>query len=201
MIPKIEIEYNPFYQAASLKINEKVYDRPGSKLNSSLVGKPMCDWLQPQRNSYHQWDGFLAELMNEINTEHFDLTFIGVADDYASFCAEISSQTNYVKELGFCPGRYGCSFREKYSSEQIISQVRILRDRCPSSLPTQELYIMRDAINDVLNQPEQLSIDATRELVEDFRKFVSRLCHELKQTSKGQYQKLKEMLHQLDDLY
>lgn len=201
MMPKIEIEYNPFCQAATLTIDGNVFDRPGSKINASLIGKPMCDWLRPRTSSYQQWEGFLAELMNEINDERFELIFCGLADDYAIFCEELSYQSDNVKELGFSPKIYRCQFQEKYAPEQIVSQLKSFQKKCPSSLPTQELYIMRDAINEVLSQSESLSIEEIRVIVDDFRNFLNKLCNEIKYSSKEQHQKLREMIHQLDDLY
>ena len=200
MVQTVELIYNPFSQSARLRIDGRNFNRPGSRLNAFLIGKPASKWLSPSCSGYSRWDGVLAEIVTEINTDCFTMKFVGLPEDYELFKAAAKEQSGYLEELGYSAGEIMIRYVRQFTSGQIIQKLRELRKKCDGKLATQELYILRESLDSLLTGPDPETIGETAEIVDQFHRFLDRWCAALKAKSPEQYEEARVVRSQLEKI-
>lgn len=194
----VELIYNPFSQSASLRINGKNFSRPGSRLDDFLIGKPASRWLSPSCSGYSRWEGILTEIVTEINTDCFTMKFVGLPGDYELFKTGVKEQSVYLDEWGYSADEIVICYVKQFTSDQIVQKLRRLRKKCDGNLSTQELYILRDNLDDFLNGPVPETIEDTRELFDLFHRFLDRWYAALKNESLRQREAVRTVRSQLE---
>lgn len=169
----IELTYHPVSQAAQLTINHHEFDRPGSRMQKVLVGKPMNQWLEAATRGYLQWNGFLPELVSEINEIVFEIVFKGNGEDYGRFSAAVQRQAAALSESGFDPIAMKLTHMECFSTKQLLDQMRRLRKSWNISISTQNLMFRRDRLDARLEA--DLTMDQLFTLIEDYADLISQM--------------------------
>lgn len=115
---RIHVEYNPYLKKSHIHIEGSYYLNTG-KLSEHIEDHDMGEWLFPHRVSYQNWNGFLPELMLELNEDELDIIFAGAPRDYEIFRESIQEQDQEIGQYGFEPGRCTVAFQEKFSDSNI----------------------------------------------------------------------------------
>lgn len=163
---QVDLIYNPFSQAARLTVNRQEFTRQGSKLRKMIIDKPMSDWLEPVTRGYHQWNGFLPELIAEINEIAVTLVFRGNREDFLRFSAAVNRQAETLTESGFEPVCVTLAHIEQYSLRQLRERMIALRRDWEVSMPNQSLLLARDRLDSRLEA--DAGGEGTLTLIEDY---------------------------------
>lgn len=186
----IELIYHPISQATQLTIDHHAFFRQGSRMQKTLIGKPMKQWLEPTVRSYLQWNGFLPELVSEINEINFEIVFEGNIEDYRCFSEAIQRQAASLSESGFEPIDMKLMFKERFSANQLREQMRVLRKNWAIQIPTQNLMLQRDRLDGRLE--EELTMEQILKLIEDYLDLIHQMQLQ-RNISEGERRKLAEM--------
>lgn len=103
---KIDLYYNPFIQAVSIMLDGEKMPVAQDRFHSCVFGNPMDNWLSAGTDSYKRWDGFLPEVMEYLNEDVLEICFVGIAEDYQKFAAEVRRQHRSVEDKGFDSDKY-----------------------------------------------------------------------------------------------
>ena len=192
----VELIYSPFSQAARLYWNNQALCPTRSKLEQFVIGKPMDRWLEPVTVGYQCWNGFLPELVVEINEDVFTLSFSGTRKNFQRFCATIHKQEATLDLIGFVPGGITLQHIEKYEPLQMRDALRELRTHWMLNVPTQKLLIVRDRLDERLEAiDETANPDDVWELIDDYVKFVTETLHQTNtSTQKAEVQAIRTQL-------
>ncbi|MBR4039920.1 MAG: hypothetical protein IKJ11_07465 [Clostridia bacterium] len=162
----VQLIYNPFSQAARLMINHAGFARQGSKIQKMVIHKPMSHWLEALTCGYLQWNGFLPELIAEINEIDVDMVFEGNREDYSLFSEAVHRQAAALTERGFDPVEIRLTHRERFTIGQLQDQMRTLRRGWNVPVSTQSLMFRRDRLDSRLKS--EMSAEETVSLIEDY---------------------------------
>lgn len=199
----VDLQYNPYSQAASLRINGREFNRPGSRLHMFVVDKPIHAWLEPVTRGYQQWNGFLPELLMEINDDHVTVTFFGLEDYYLAFSRSMTEQMTTAERLGFDAAAVKYRFTEAYAPQKIVESILKIWQNCGVAVPTQRLSLHREALEDELRNlkdspPE--TVDQVMDLVDAHIAFANDFLHAIAKTApqqRAEIQSLREKLERL----
>ncbi len=169
----IELLYHPISMATQLTINHHAFVRQGGRMQKIIIGKPMKQWLEPTVCSYLKWNGFLPELVSEINEISFEIVFEGNSEDYRLFCEAVQRQAITLSESGFDPIDMKLTFRERFSTKQLQDQMRRLRKSWPVPIPTQTLIFQRDRLDARLE--DELTMEQILTLIEDYLDLIHQI--------------------------
>lgn len=191
----IELIYHPISQAAQLKINSREFVRPGSRMQKILIGKPMNRWLEAVTCGYLRWNGFLPELVSEINEISLEIVFEGNREDYSCFLDGVQRQAGALLESGFDPIDLKLTHRERFSAKQLQDQMRRLRNSWNVSVPSQSLMLRRDHLDARLES--NLTLEQAFVLIEDYIDLIHRMQHSV---AVSERQKLIKMRREWESL-
>lgn len=165
----VKLIYNPYSQAATLQKDEQEFSRSGSRMDKCLIGKPMSDWLEANVKGYRQWNGFLPELMAEINEDDIRLIFSGKEEDYQHFTEAVLRQNTVMAENAGQQIKLEIEYVEMFSVKKLLQQMKELRtiwDKQNIYGATQQLNWELDALD---AQLKTLTDEmAARKLGEDY---------------------------------
>lgn len=165
----IAIEVNPYLDKTHWEIDGAFFRGEG-RLSDHVEGRPMSDWLPARRESYQRWDGFLPEIMKELNEDELEFRFIGIQEDYLTFQQTLRMQEESVERLGFAVEGYVVCFLEKFTPYSVCESLRAHRERAKSRASlvpsTQELLLKMDALDALLFD----HAPATIELLDQLRR-------------------------------
>lgn len=143
--------YNAYSQAATLTCDTCNLDREGSKIKKALIGHPMSDWLDARTKGYLQWNGFLPELVTELNDVDITLTFEGTNEDYARFAEAVRRQAVALQATEFDTIQLNIKHTEAFSARKLLANMRALRKQWKTLFPTQKLIFKRNDLDYQLN--------------------------------------------------
>lgn len=172
----VKLIYNPYSQAATLQKDEQEFSRSGSRMDKCLIGKPMSDWLEANVKGYHQWNGFLPELMAEINEDDIRLIFSGKEEDYQRFTEAVLRQNTVMAENAGQQIKLKIEYVEMFSVKKLLQQMKELRtiwDKQNIYGATQQLNWELDALDAQLkNLTDEM---AAMKLVDDYIRLLTEM--------------------------
>lgn len=159
MRKQIDLIYNPLSREASLRIDGVSYAPADSRLSDFMLGRDIDSWLSFRTESYRRWNGFLCELICELNDDELDLTFHGEGSDYRRLLDELPAQQALINETGFSIESCTFSHREAYNAAELAGRMLAMRaahreNRCIP--PTQMLMMKMDVLDEQLENPDDL---------------------------------------------
>lgn len=158
----VAIEVNPYLNQTHWEI-DGVFFKGEGRLSDHMEGRPMSDWLPARRESYKRWDGFLPEIMKELNEDELEFHFIGRQEDYLTFRQALLLQEESVERLGFAAEGYAVCFLEKFAPDGVRKSLRAHREKAKGRAsmvpPTQGLLLKMDALDALLFDPAPVTIE------------------------------------------
>lgn len=163
----IAIEVNPYLDRTHWEIDGAFFKGEG-RLADRMEGRPMSDWLPARRESYQRWDGFLPEIMKELNEDELEFRFIGTQKDYLTFRQALRMQEDSAERLGFAAEGYAVCFLEKFTPDSVRESLRVHREKAKSRVsmvpPTQGLLLKMDALDALLFDDAPAAIELLAQL-------------------------------------
>lgn len=173
----IELIYHPISQAAHLTINHHEFDRQSSRMQKIIINKSMNQWLEATTCGYLRWNGFLPELVSEINEINFEIVFEGNSEDYSRFFEAVQRQAAALSENSFDPIDMKLTHRERFSAKQMQDQMRRLRKCWNVPVPNQSLIFQRDRLDARLES--NLTVEQAFTLIEDYIDLIHQMQHSI----------------------
>ena len=137
----IDFYYSPFSGKTSLKVDGVSFENKHARVYAYL-SLPIDGWLNTTQSAYHAWNGFFAELAEEVNEDDFELVFHGKQEDYALMEAAFREQAENIAAQGYEPKnmrlRYEPSKRRSQLKGRLIKFVQYHMRSCMD-----QEYIMR----------------------------------------------------------
>ena len=172
---QVKVIYNPFTQAAMLGIDGADNRHSSSKIYQFVERQPMDSWLDARTSSYQHWNGFLVELVTELNEDDICLSFYGTQEDNRVFVEGINQQSVFLEEIGFSAKQITFSYTEKYTVNVVLQEMKRLREKWNVPVPTQELILRRDYLDGLLETTTD--IEDVYRLVVEYVKLISDILH------------------------
>ncbi len=169
----VKIYYNPYLNSTRLITDGEERQQKGRRVNEFIVGQSLESWLAPYVFSYHKWDGFLPELMADLNDDELDIYFYSVAEFFPRFSAALEQQRALIVERGYSPDLWKCQCIACYDLRKIQEKLRkFVLEKKPVA-------------------PEQLSMSFFEDAAEDLsrpissRKKLAEVCQTLNEAVKA----------------
>ena len=156
MLPA-NLRYNPYIQSAELLIdNGKV--RLSGRLGAFITGQPISEWLEAYSIGYRHWEGFLPELVSDLNEDNLSLKFSGITEDFAKFHAAIIRQNQQLQRMGYSPSEWTLEHVPAFLPERIIPAMSQLVKTLLPIAPSQASLIALEAVAEEENllKPESV---------------------------------------------
>lgn len=146
ILTSADLYYNPYLQSASLYVAGK--PRITGRLGAFIDCKPMNEWLEPYSRGYRRWEGFLPELVADLNEDSIDIKFTGLPEDYETFHAALLSQNIRVQRLGYKPSSWSSSNIPAFLPEKIAPLLLQLTASLMPGAPSQEALMYMEMITE-----------------------------------------------------
>lgn len=144
------VEVNPYLNQTHWEIKGSFF-QGAARLSEHLEGRPMSEWLTARRTGYQRWDGFLPEVMRELNEDELEILFLGIPEDWEVFQRALHLQESDVERMGFSSGSYEADYVEKFLPDQVqealLAHRRGVKSRAAMVPPTQELLMRMDELD------------------------------------------------------
>lgn len=161
---KVELSYNPYDQKSFLWVDGEAYAYKGSRVSEFVTGRPMEQWISDYSVSYKHWEGFLPELIEELNDDELNLVFWGIKEDYEIFSAGIKQTYEDVRNRGFEPGHCCLSWKSKYAPEDMLCLFRRFGREKLGMLTTQMEIIRMESLCDRMMQADSMEIEELQKI-------------------------------------
>ena len=135
---EVVLSYNPYSRRTSLNIDGTERKDSSRRIDTFITGKDIDIWLSPYVHSYRRWNGFVSELMDELNDDELTITFRGTSGDYQRVISAISEQKKIAESNGYSSERLRVLYRERYTPEVVrgtlLKCVHVWRSRAKLQL-------------------------------------------------------------------
>ena len=142
----VDLYYNPYFQTASLYTSGTL--RNSGRLGGFISGKPMDKWLEAYSEGYIRWQGFLIELITDLNDDELAIKFIGLPEDYETFHEAVISQNLRVRQMGYSPSAWSVKNVPAFLPEGTSQMLMNLTASLITSAPSQESLMYMDMVLD-----------------------------------------------------
>ncbi|MBR2589737.1 MAG: hypothetical protein IKE65_02310 [Clostridia bacterium] len=115
---RIDFYYSPFSGKTSLKVDGTLFENKHSRVFAYL-SLPIDGWLNTTKTAYHAWNGFFAELADEVNEDDFELVFHGKKEDYLLMESAFKAQVQSIIEQGYSPENMRLSYEPNTQRTQL----------------------------------------------------------------------------------
>lgn len=146
ILTSADLYYNPYLQSARLFVSGK--PRITGRLGAFIDSKPLCEWLESYSRGYRRWEGFLPELVADLNEDSLDIKFMGLPEDYAKFHEVLLSQNIRVQQLGYNPSSWSSRNVPAFLPEKIAPLLLQLTSSLMPSVPSQEALMYMEMITE-----------------------------------------------------
>lgn len=165
----VNLSYNPYLQTARLYVNDQLWKKGGDRLGSFVVDHPMEMWLAPYVRGYLRWNGFLPELMSELNDDEIDLNFAGTTEDYTYLQNELRTQCELVEHSGYSSSQWKLKHTAFFLPETLAPVMEKYLDAVAPQAPSQNSSILFKLILESFR-------DVQKYTVENLRKNYNDIC-------------------------
>lgn len=138
----VNLAYNPYLQTAKLYVDKQLWKKGGDRLGSFVVDRPMEMWLTPYVRGYFRWNGFLPELISELNEDAIDLNFAGTTADYTCFQRALGTQCEFVTRNGYSGSRWKLHHTVFFLPETLGPVMKKYLDVAAPQAPSQNSSIL-----------------------------------------------------------
>lgn len=114
----VKLMYNPFFSTTKLYIDGVSYHNTSSRLHAYL-NMPIEKWIENNNESYKSWDGFFVELVDELNDDVIDFTFLSDEKYFDVILESFESQKRGIIQKGFTTDGITISFENVYEAENL----------------------------------------------------------------------------------
>ncbi len=112
----VKLMYNPFFGTAKLYIDGWIYNNTAGRLYTYL-SMPIEQWIGNTNKSYISWDGFFVELVDELNEDVINFTFLSDTRYFDMVMKSFEKQKHGIAQKGFCTDKFAISCRNVYEIE------------------------------------------------------------------------------------
>ena len=113
------LSYNPYARRTYLNIDGIERKESSRRIDTFITGKDINMWLSPFVDSYRRWNGFVPELMDELNDDELRISFLGTSEDYKKVVRAIEEQKKIAEGCGYSSENLSIAYKERYSPEII----------------------------------------------------------------------------------
>lgn len=163
----VNLSYNPYLQTAKLYVDEQPWKKGGDRLGSFVVDHPMEMWLSPYVRGYLHWNGFLPELMSELNEDVIALTFTGIAADYTRFQNALETQCGLVERSGYNASQWKVKHTEFFLPKTLGPVLEKYLDTIAPQAPSQNSSILFKLIRESFQAEREYTVESLRQKYKD----------------------------------
>ena len=166
----VQLSYNPYLCETDLFVEEQRWEKSFGRLGTFVVGQAIESWLPSYRKGYRRWNGFLPELMSELNEDAINLTFLGVPEDFFLFQSKLDEQRGILADIGYSDSYYKVCFQEVFLPENVGKVLLRFAQATASRVPSQHASFLLDLVLEQLGEKRPLTVEVVRESVLNMRK-------------------------------
>lgn len=171
----VKIYYNPYLESTRLIIDGEERTHGVSRLEEFIVGQPLDKWLSPYVFSYQKWNGFLPELMDDLNDDEVHITFFSLPQYVPRLAEEFDKQTSLIEEKGYSSDLWRCDCEEFFLPKDVRNAFKKFLELNKRFAPNEESMQLFNYAESSLNRSQQRrpdSVEALRKVYECLQKAV-----------------------------
>lgn len=135
----VKLMYNPFFNTTRLYTDGALYTNKSGRLYAYL-NMPIEKWIENNNESYKSWDGFFAELVDELNDDVITFTFFSDEKYFDVILKSFEAQKRGIVQKGFSTDKITLSFENAYETDDLKERICNFVKRHLKSCKTQ-LYM------------------------------------------------------------
>lgn len=139
-----DLRYNPYIQSAELIIDCGRVKLSG-RLGAFITGQPISEWLYSYSRGYRHWEGFLPEIISDLNEDNIALRFAGITEDFIKFQTTLLNQNQQVRRMGYSSSAWTLEHVPEFLPERIIPAMHKLVDLLLPAAPSQASLMALEA--------------------------------------------------------
>jgi len=169
---KVCVYYNPYLESTRLVIDGSKHRASGKRLDEFVIGQPLRSYLSPCVFSYRRWNGFLSELIEELNDDEIELSFYTLPEYFAMIREELIKQSSSIEEKGYDPQLWTFAGVGHFLPEQMEKGILSFIDKEKHFLPGQHSMILMEQAEGSFHDDKELSVSKLKILLEDLNAVV-----------------------------
>ena len=147
----VKLMYNPFFGTTKLTIDGELYRNTAGRLYAYL-NMPIESWIGNNSGSYKSWAGFFVELVDEINDDEIEFTFLSDEKYFEILLEAFETQKRGIVEKGFSTEGIIIRFENIYNNADLKNKLLGFVKRHLKACKTQQYmekigYIYKDCQN------------------------------------------------------